>query len=608
MAHRFAMTQSALKPVFGRRHNRQQSRLFTSLFVLSTIVLLTGTAAYAVDAPQPSTGGALPQFYIPYSIQYGSYAPAINLEPATINAIPHDVLISKPLVEAFETQAQAGKAFTVTSVKAEQTHPMLTPKDLEHSTQGLINTPLDIKALQLAGGGLSNRCLKAGWVCQSQVNLSDDNTALHIKLTPVRVKSLVIEEGKYVKKRALKHQLHVPIGEPLRLTRLQHQLQWINDNPDTPVEASLSNVDYSPENPETTVTINISEDKYPLHVGTFFNNIGINQNGLYFYGGGAVHNNILGFGDTLGVTGVGTNRGSWGIFSHYEVPVNSHGTRLYAEYGFVDAPPRTWGFEDFNYNVARASQVSVGVKQVLKQWEHTRLSADLNFDAKQAKTHDDGADLELEYIRQLRLGVQVDRDDSSGNTSFRNEVAWGLDVLGASLGPDPRISVGDSQYSRWTGTLTRSQQLPWGTDAIISISGQLSPDHLSSTEILGAGGTLATRGYREGLYLGDNGIFVSAQWNIPAFFIPKDWKLPRTDISLRDNIQLVTFVDYAFLHQNRQGPGGDPDEHVLGVGVGIRAQLSKYFDLRFDIAQPVFRQDGFGSATRFHFGLNSTIL
>lgn len=555
--------------------------------------------AFAVGAPKPATGNALAQYYLPHLNNTTNYGPIVQLAPVTIENVPHPVQIQKDLSDKL---IQTPVSYTQITVNSSA--KCLSSEKTGAITSAYQNRPLGIEDVQKLAGELHTACLDQGWISTITISETADQQ-LQIDHELFKLQDVIVEDGKYFKARAIKPFIGGKKDEPINVTRLQRNIRQLQSNPDLVLGVELEPVEFNKAN----IRIKVTEDKNPLHASTFFNNLNLNVYGNYFYGGGVVHNNLLGFGDTLSLTGMAGGRGGTGFFGRYETPINSHGTRVFTELGLVNAQPENFAFRDFNYNKAQAWIWSTGLKQILFDKNETRLAADATFDIKQMDTQDDGVDLEREQYRQLRLGLQLDRNDKSGYTSLREEIGWGLNVFGATLAGSPKASTDNAggQYIRFTTTLARIQKMMWGTEGQLLATLQYSPSHLPAMEQYFAGGTFTGRGYREGLYGGDTFGFVSAQWNVPAFFIPKNWKIPKTEVSLRDNIKLVFFADYVYTHLNKLAAGSDASENMLGVGAGIRAKLTKYLNARLDLAFPVLRQNNYSQQPRIHFGLESAI-
>jgi len=97
----------------------------------------------------------------------------------------------------------------------------------------------------------------------------------------------------------------------------------------------------------------------------------------------------------------------------------------------------------------------------------------------------------------------------------------------------------------------------------------------------------------------------SAEWRAPFFLAPKSMKIPFTHQRIRDNVQIIGFVDYGNAYINKPTTGTDRFEQILGAGVGLRFTLTKYVTGRVDFAWPLLDQEDTGP--RVHFGLESAL-
>lgn len=324
-----------------------------------------------------------------------------------------------------------------------------------------------------------------------------------------------------------------------------------------------------------------------------------------------VHNNITGNGDNLLFSPIFSRKG-WGIVTRYELPVGSYGTRLFTEYTHVSASPTGAGFGSYDYS-GQVNVFTPGVLQILYDNHNMRVSTDLAFNIMQSdgNAFNDTVDVERKQIRSLRYGVQLDRDDSSGNTSLRNEVGWGLDVFGGTTNASEKLSNpgGGTNFIRYTASLARAQNLPWGTQGLFQAIINLTPNSMNSFDQWGPGGTFLGRGYRESYVGGDSALLLTSEWRTPFFFFPKSWKFPKSEDAWRDRINMVFFLDYSQTHLNNQeGDDIDPTEQFLGTGAGLRINFSKYLTGRIDLAFPILRPTPFSQEPRIHFGLQSAII
>lgn len=579
----------------------KQHTFVCGLFVAIASITTLPQLAHALDITnitRPQTGGAWPTYYFPPSIIQGSHAPAYGLDPTEIKGLNAPIYLEKTLAQTLQTGPIQPKHILV------EGSLNLSDKAVTDLVTTVENTPLTQEAIQAIAEKIQILCREKGDLCRISIRLDTTENNLLIVLTPLKVKYVEIQEGNYFKEKAIQSHISEKAGNVLNLKTLGREIRQLKANPDLDIETTIEPIEFTDE---AIVTLNV-KDQRPYHVIADWNNLDLNQYGGNFFGLSFIHNNISGYGDTLMVSSVRSREG-YGIITHYEIPVGRHGTRLVGEYSHVNAVPIGPGFNNLSWD-GISNVYSIGVLQPLIDRNQYRVTLDAWFDVKQADTDVNGIDIEREQYRNLRLGLQFDQDDNSGNTSLRNEVALGLDILGATQNNSPlnAIPTAGGQYFRYTGSVIRTQSLPWGTEGIFRVIGQLTADRLNPFEVYGAGGTFYGRGYREGYFPGDCALFASAEWRVPFFLASKSLKLPGTDDFVRDKVKLLTFLDYSATHNNNQDAGVDANEQFLGTGLGIRIDWSQYFSGRLDLGFPLLQQQPFSSGARIHFGIQSKLI
>ncbi|MDH4379081.1 MAG: ShlB/FhaC/HecB family hemolysin secretion/activation protein [Vampirovibrionales bacterium] len=433
-------------------------------------------------------------------------------------------------------------------------------------------------------------------------NLSESSSLL-IHVQPLVVKTVAIENGKYFKARSIQHRLGIKTGQPLNLNQLANSIRRIEDNPDLEIKTSFEPIEFTTD---VAVTLKIN-DQRPYHLGMNMANVGLNQFGDTLYGAAVVHNNILGFGDTLSIAPVSSRKG-FGLYTHYEVPINSYGTVLSFDHAYNRAEPIGDAYGGYNYK-GHSNVISAGLRQYLYGTEHVRITGDAGLQIKNAFTKADGVFIESEKMRNFLFGLQLEQEDDHGSTFVRSEIGWALDILGASNNNSTLLSIPNagSQHFRTTTTVAREQNLFWDSTLVTQVMAQYTPDSLYTFDQFGAGGFFFGRGYKEQLYGADSVIYGSTEWRVPLTFLPKSLKVLGTKEPLNENIKLVTFLDYTATHLNKQPAAAPATEQYMGTGIGIRAKLSKYTEGRLDLGIPLLQQSPDGINPRLHFGVTSLL-
>ena len=430
------------------------------------------------------------------------------------------------------------------------------------------------------------------------------------------------EPDNFWPERAVMPRISLDNGEVFNAETLRRELRRINDNPDLKVRASL---EAGKKENETDIHLK-ADGQQPFHITAFVDNLGRPVIGRTRAGITTSLNNVTGIGDRAYNSLSWTAR-SFGSVSHYQAPVGPHGTTLNFDHAYSTL---SLGFPFRESDITGKAYIySAYVNQELWNTENARVSLDLGMDFKDIKTDSEpgnafdpnigGGRQAFHFrdrVRPIRAALNTDTFDKFGRTIMRHEVALGLDWLGASGGGDPADSSDGAsnqvsrkgatgKFFRYTGSVTRVQKMPWNSFAIIRATGQASPDRLLSVEQFQGGGAFTVRGYLEGQSIGDNGIIGSAEWRIPAYIFPKTWKLPHTNYTLRDNIQLVTFIDYGAFFVNKSGRS-QHRQVLMGTGVGVRVNLTRFLAGRLDLGIPLANVPD-NQYPRIHFGIESRL-
>ena len=127
------------------------------------------------------------------------------------------------------------------------------------------------------------------------------------------------------------------------------------------------------------------------------------------------------------------------------------------------------------------------------------------------------------------------------------------------------------------------------------IEGQYTADNLITAERLAYGGNSCLRGYRRRGYLGDSGIYGTAELRTPVF-CDSVASLFRDSAgqSPIDRFQFFVFTDAGYITYSTSYPNMESDEFLWSAGFGVRAGLTQYASLNLDVAFPL--EDGYASS------------
>ena len=141
----------------------------------------------------------------------------------------------------------------------------------------------------------------------------------------------------------------------------------------------------------------------------------------------------------------------------------------------------------------------------------------------------------------------------------------------------------------FAGNLPDEQK--WRAWSLFSrIEGQYTHNDLISSERLAYGGYNCLRGYRTRGYVGDYGVYGTLELRTPVLcnafanlFCDMNGKAPF------DRFQFLLFLDAGWIRFNETYPNMEESEFLYSAGFGVRAGLTKYTSLNFDVAFPLGR-------------------
>ena len=375
-------------------------------------------------------------------------------------------------------------------------------------------------------------------------------------------------------------------NELLNFKKVQKDLLRLNRFQDVQTKSLLS---AGKERQTTDVTLAV-KDQFPWHVGTSVDTQGTRLTGQYRTSLYLRGTNVTGHGDTLFVDTLLTT-GSVGEFASYETPIGTQGLKAGIDYSFF------WmklGKEFKDYDITGTTQMYV-----------PHLSMDLGL------TEDFSADtevgLKIESIKrfqhsstssndQLRLPyvgfnfTNIDTFLSGGQNAFSPQFVFGTsEFLGAHPHNDPKNSRADTGgfFFKYGQSVSRIQRMPYESYLSLRSQFQAATCGLPSAEQLQLGGETSIRGYPEGDFLADLGANLNLDWIFPMYFIPRTWKVPRSDTPLRRWIEPTIFMDVGGGKLLEPLPGENSCKFLMGLGSGFRLHLYDKAFLKFEWAKPV---------------------
>lgn len=420
---------------------------------------------------------------------------------------------------------------------------------------------------------------------------------LHVQI--YRMGKLYIEGNKYSWGWKVRSYWDLKSGDYLRYDRMQRSLMRMNQRQDRTAKSYL---EAAPEQGVLDVHIKL-EDHLPIHGGYSLDNQGTKLTGKHRHGLTLRDNSLLGFDDVFLIgTSFGDDYGS--LFLQHLIPVNSHGTRFLWGFSHAQVDPRK-EFDAFGIN-GISQTFSLSVRQELYRNERTLIDSYISYNFKEKRTQQLSVTSVWDQLRVLSFGVMAQRIDPRGLWSMGQNFFWGLPFRGDGYPLNSR--GGETSFFKYGTELKRIQKLPWDTRGLLQFEAQVSENKLMPEEQIFLGGMDTVRGYADNDYGADAGLFARAEYQIPFYIVPEDWKMPYGEKSLRESIEVFGFTDYGFGILRDPGTEEHRERNLLGVGAGFRMQFRKNLSAEFAWGVPLGDPGLIESApSQFHFRFNADV-
>ncbi len=170
--------------------------------------------------------------------------------------------------------------------------------------------------------------------------------------------------------------------------------------------------------------------------------------------------------------------------------------------------------------------------------------------------------------------------------AFRSQFSVGLDAFDSTINkpiPETGEFVPDSRFFAWQGQGQWVRVLAPETLLLVRANAQLSDKGLLSSEQFTVGGRASVRGYRHNQLLADNGVFASAEVQLPILRTGN--KSAPTGI-----LQIIPFFDIGTAWNNSGIENADTST-LVSLGMGLQWRNNDDFIARLDWGIPLVNVD-----------------
>lgn len=467
---------------------------------------------------------------------------------------------------------------------------ILTQEEINSITQPYIGKLINVETLKEITNKITTVYRDKGFV-NAKAYLPEqkvEHGVIKIQLVEGKVGDIYVDGNRWTKKSYIMARLREKPDKLLNLTHLEQDITKFNRSNGVKLRA---NVKPGKEFGTTDVYLQAS-DKNVWHLTPTFDNTGRKTIGVLRGGLSFKSDSLFGYRDQF-VTGYSRARSTDLAYASYSLPIGSKGTRLGASFDFSNIKISNGPYKDFNIE-GNAYNYSGFVSQEFINTRRFNFSGDLSVNFRQSTTFFQEIPLFTTQVRSLVAGLNFQLSDKYGYWSSRHSFSNGLDLLG-----------GNVRFFKYNGNLTRVHNFGHGVIGIFRGAVQLTDDRLPPVEQFQIGGSSTVRGYSEGLLIGDNGYFLSAELRFPLMFLPKNIG----KLQVRDRIRGAVFVDHGGAFPD-DGETSKPHhtDYLTGVGLGLRGSITKYLVGRVDWGFALGRREDPQPTARLHFGLESNLL
>jgi len=428
---------------------------------------------------------------------------------------------------------------------------------------------------------------------------------MQVQVVESKFANLEIVGNKHTSAKRLTTYLGVNENDPIDVRQLKNDLSFMNRNPFRRV-----NLVYSPGlEPNTTDIELLVDDRRPFRVYA-----GVDDTGVETTERGRIF--------------AGFNCANWFSLDHfltfqYTTSYNLHSFQastaqyvaylpwkhILSMYGGYSSVHSSDPFLTSNHG--KSSQASARYEAPLNSMSNYTHSIGFGFDFKQTNNTILFSELAAVVGQTVNLSQFVATYAGSYELDpFRLDVQGELFFSPGAMLPDESnsayASLRPGAKNQWVYgylSLSYSQTLAYSFHLLLTARGQLSSQNLLPSEQIGLGGFDSVRGYDERQLNYDNGVILNGEIRTPGIAIFR-----RKKAKFKDALQLLGFVDYGYGNNRTLLPGEPKNDHLIGIGPGLRYTLDPWVTARFDLGVKLYEQSIFtGGSSMWYFSVVANI-
>ena len=410
------------------------------------------------------------------------------------------------------------------------------------------------------------------------------NGVLCLKVNIAKIGKISVDGEKYYSKEFIKDSFIQKQGDLLNYQDMIKSLLLLNDYSDLKVNSFLKK---SSLKNSTDITIYV-EDKKPLHVNTWYDNLGSKDTSKNRLGVDFFYGNLFKDGDEVKLNPVLSFSPSKTklLSTSYSLPINNMQTKLI--FGFLYANYLAGGdFTQLNSD-GNTHIYTLGVSHPLIRSIINRVDLSIKYSQQNAKNYLLNKISSDENIGMLDVAVLWQKYGAYSTSSLYVSLEKG-GLSDSSI--RSRVDE-DKDFFKTNVQFMFNKAIQEKLNLVYILNGQYSKDRLPSTQMFSIGGLTTVRGFKSGYKLGDSGFFTSVEGLY----------------KLKNSLQVGLFCDYGRVYVNEPIAGEDKQSFLLGAGLESVLNIDDKYSGRLSLGYPISASDDkYDKDLNFYLTINAKL-
>ncbi|MBD1930032.1 ShlB/FhaC/HecB family hemolysin secretion/activation protein [Trichocoleus sp. FACHB-90] len=551
--------------------------LYLGLVILTNI-LMAGTArSQTVDpAIAPNLVTPPPQDTLPPS---PSTSPTPPLLPPLLNPLPSPPATTTPE----ESLDNAPGTINVDRYQVIGS-TVFTREDFEKVTYPFTGENITFDQLLQARSAVTELYKNRGYITsgayipQNQTIQIDGGVVL-IQVIEGGLEGIKVTGTQRLNPNYLQSRLAIATSKPLNKKRLLEALRLLQLNPlienlsaelSAGTQPGMSLLEVRVKEAKTFLTETAIDNERSPSIGSFERRLQLTEA------------NLLGQGDGVNIAYTNTD-GSDNLDVSYELPFNPRNGTLRFSYGTTSSNVIERPFERLDIKSA-SRYYELTLRQPIIQTATQQSTQELALGLTASRRESETSLLDIPFplspgaddrgrtrLSALRFFQEWTQRNSREVIALRSQFSFGLDAFDSTINE----TAPDSRFFAWRGQGQWFRRLAPDKFLLVRADVQLADRALMPLEQFGLGGQASVRGYRQDILLSDDGIFASAELQLPVY---------RTS-SGQGVLQIVPFVDFGTVW-NSSGRAETNSNTLASVGLGLQWRHER-LSVRIDWGVPL---------------------